>query len=186
MEQRIRSEIAKRQAELETLDARAAVVRIELGVLQGLLGNSPRQSPPPERRPPSLDASDAGHDRGRGVISGRRLREKWAIVLAEAVRRYPAGVMTDEVESIQRRNGIEPASRTNIRSHFWTCTKAGLYEHIGHATYQATQKAADAVGVPLGESAKKDDEPSPDRANGSVAGEDDDASPSSPSLWSNP
>ena len=67
---------------------------------------------------------DVEFEKGKGITDGTRLRRRWAVVLLEAVNRAPQPITNDEVPDIQKRHGIEPASRTSVRSHLWACSKA--------------------------------------------------------------
>lgn len=188
-----KSEIAKRVDELKALEARVSVLRIELGVLREILERAPEAapteaSPVREHHLASQQASEAertasavpnGHDtadqRSGARTAGRQLQDKWRVVLEDAVRRYPSPVSNEEVADIQRRHGIEPASKTNVRSHFWAGRQSGIYESVGRATVRATQKGADAIGIPLGSGQTTDAS-----FRGTEEGPDDD-DPSGPS-----
>jgi len=141
MRHHIISEIERRRAELATLDQRRLVIDAQLNVLEDLL-----KLAPPD------DASPRAPVRSRSPTNGHgRLGDRWLSVLAEAVRRHPNTVRSDEVPAIQTAAGHEPAKPTNVRSHFWMNAKPGkFYERVASGEYRATAAGAKMVGLPLG------------------------------------
>lgn len=100
-------------------------------------------------------------DVGVTTISEQRASsgsKRWRPVIMEAVQRYPRPLRIHEVQNIQERAGVEPATMNNVRSHFFNNSKPGkFYERVGTGEYRATPAAATAVGVDLGSSAENED-----------------------------
>jgi hypothetical protein len=156
MRQYLQSELGKREDELKAHDARVAVLRTEIALLRQILAKALDQSQPTpdvggrnamqeQSVPMSANGRDPAHREASASLS-----KKWAVVRDEAVRRFPECITNADVASIQRDNGFEPTSGSNVRSYFYNAVKSGLYKRVEPGVYRATQKAADVAGVQLG------------------------------------
>jgi hypothetical protein len=145
MKEYLSAEIAKREAERQTITHRLAVLAAELNLLKDILARTS------EERAGQDNSATRGASRQRSSgRKGSRLSARWAPVLRAAVERYPDALTNDDVPGIQTAAGQEPGDRNQIRSHVWSTAQAGFYEKLNAGSFRATQAAANAIGVPLG------------------------------------
>jgi hypothetical protein len=134
----------KRMREQRDLIRRAEILNAELDLLKTIIakfdvGKSSEHAPTTTlvRRAPFPNSKRT------------RLSPRWLPVLKVAVERFPNSIQFEEVPDIQRAAGQLPSDTNNIRSHVWTQSNAGLYEKTGSGSFRATEKAAEAIGLPL-------------------------------------
>jgi hypothetical protein len=157
---RRKTEIAKIDAERDTLAQRRDVLVIELRVYAEILARSQEtgnqelasMSQTPSIIPPPSSAALAAAE----GVTRTKLIGHWRAVLQKAVERYPATIKNSEVPTIQRSAGYEPVRRPNIRTHFHKLVAEGLYERAGRGELRATKAAAELLGIPLGRSPEQD------------------------------
>ena len=140
----------KRTKELRELVRRVEILNAELDLLKVVIakcdeGTSPEQSHMPARQQHGISSK------------GTRLSPRWMPVLKAAVQQFPNAIEFEEVPDIQRGAGQLPSDTNNIRSHVWTQSNAGMYEKQGSGSFRATEKAAEAIGLPLGASNSHDE-----------------------------
>ncbi len=152
MREYLLSEIQRREHDLDALgrevrsiEVRKAVLDAELVLLRDMLS---RADGTPEigmaavtDQPPRRSPARAGKS---------RLSQRWACVVMNAIKRYPAEIGTADVPDIQKSAGQPEGSGNQIRSHFWAGVESGLYERASYGTVRATPLAAEVLGIPLG------------------------------------
>jgi hypothetical protein len=152
MKEYLLSEIRRRQTDLDgleqqfrSIEVRKAVLDAELNLLRQMLG---RVNGEPEAA--AVVTKEHSPQRRQPKASKSRLSPRWACVVAEAIKRYPAEIGTSEVPDIQKKAGQPEASGNQIRSHFWSGVESHLYERASYGTIRATQHAAEVLEIPLG------------------------------------
>jgi hypothetical protein len=174
----IRDRVAVKQQELDGLLRRIDVLKAEVRTWEEafalIAGEALDQAAP--------SVQEQTHTAAGVRRRKRKLTDHWQSLLR--------GMATDptrrewslgDMESLAARLGFA-LQRNTLRSQMSIYADRGFVRRVSGGVYEVTAAGAAEVGATL----SKNDEPSPERANGSVVGEDDDAATSSPSLWHNP
>jgi hypothetical protein len=138
------AQIARRRTELDAMDRRRVIVDAELKLLDEMMrhldvSDQGRQVIAATTIGPLEIAAHGDITAHKETVKPTHLYPKWACVLEAAVRRYPTPVTNNEVPSIQRAAGHDPANREGVRSHISTQAKAGRYEKLGRGSFRATK-----------------------------------------------
>ncbi len=150
MKEYLLNEMARLRAELDAMDERRPILLAEMAVFHKIIAQWEREQKTPA---PRLDGTGDQGDAQASTPIPRRLKisPRWRCVMVEGVRRAPRPVSHDDVPAIQQMANQEAASRQQIRSHVWTFAGGGFYEKQASGSFVATEKAAIALGMRLGE-----------------------------------